>query len=188
MLNKSLFRLLAVATSVVLVGCASPASSVNMTMRSADSTEARAKVPDWAQKSMAVKDVTGGKETNPAWMSSVSSSAFRAALEESLRALNMHAVGGEARYELVAHLNKLDQPFGGFNMTVTASVTYELVERGSGKTVWQQAVVTPYTASVSDAFVGSERLKLANEGAIRTNISQLVQRLQALNASDVAVR
>ncbi len=53
----------------------------------------------------------------------------------------------------------------GFDMTVTSTVTYTLIERASGKTVWQKSVDAPFTAKTSDAFVGTERLRLANEGS-----------------------
>ena len=45
--------------------------------------------------------------------------------------------------------------------------------------VWTEQVVTPFTATMGDAFVGSTRLKLANEGAVRKNIAQLVAKLGA---------
>ena len=38
---------------------------------------------------------------------------------------------------------------------------------------------TPYTADFSAAFVATERLRLANEGSIRTNIGQFMDKLRA---------
>ena len=38
-----------------------------------------------------------------------------------------------------------------------------------------------YTAEFSDAFLAMERLKLANEGASRENITELIERLYQLN-------
>ena len=68
----------------------------------------------------------------------------------------------------------------GLDMTVTATVTYTLVERATGKTAWEKVIVAPYTAKFGDSLLGVERLKLANEGAIRTNISNLLDDLYRL--------
>ena len=65
-------------------------------------------------------------------------------------------------------------------MTVTASINYVLTERASGKTVYTKTITLPYTAKFSDAFAGYERLRLANEGAARENIKQLIDELIAL--------
>ena len=56
-------------------------------------------------------------------------------------------------------------------------VDYSLKERASGETALQTQVVTPYTADLGDAFLGVERLKVASEGAIRTNIERLIREL-----------
>jgi hypothetical protein len=175
--------------TLYVAGCATPASSSNMTMRAADATSVRQGTPEALKANVALRDVTGGKETNPAWVSNVGSSEFERALEDSLRSVGMLSSNRQAgRFQLVAHLEKLDQPFLGLDMTVTATVTYTLVERAGGKTAWQKAVVTPYTAKIGDAFVGSERLRLANEGAIRQNITTLVGELQQLKVADVTLR
>lgn len=180
---------LSVVSAIWLVGCATPASSTNMTLRAAEATEVRQRTPEALKGNVALRDVTGGKETNPAWVSNVSSSEFERALEESLRSVGMLSSNRQTgRYQLVAHLEKLDQPFAGFDMTVTSTVGYSLVERSTGKAVWQKSLVTPYTAKMGDAFVGSERLRLANEGTIRQNISQLIAELQQLKVTAVALK
>ena len=92
------------------------------------------------------------------------------------------------RYLLMAHLEKLEQPFMGFDMTVTAAVAYTLIERSTGKTVWQKSIATPYTAKVGDAFVGTERLRLANEGSVRQNITQLIGELQQAKVAELTLR
>jgi hypothetical protein len=179
----------ALAACAVLAGCATPATSTNMTMRAADATTSRQATPEALKANVALRDVTGGKETNPMWMSSVGSSEFERALEDSLRSVGMLAANRQSgRFQLVAHLAKLDQPFGGFDMTVTATVNYLLIERASGKTVWEKSLTTPYTAKLGDALVGTARMRLANEGTIRQNISQLVAELQQLKAGDIALR
>jgi len=162
-------------TVIVSSGCASPARVEQMQVASPLATRvAIAGSP--LKEQVAIKDVTGGRETNPMWVSNVSSSDFERALEASLRDAGLLSANRQSgRYQLVAHLLKLDQPFAGFSMTVTATVQYALVERSTGQAAWERTITTPYTAQASDAFLGSERLKLANEGAARANIEKLVE-------------
>lgn len=168
-----------ISIALFLSGCATPARVDQMQVNSTLATRtAAANSP--LKESIAVKDVTGGKETNPMWISNVSSSDFSRALEASLKDSGLLSNNNQgSKYTLVAHLQKLDQPLFGASMTVTATVQYSLVERQTGKEVFARTVSMPYTAAWNDAFLGAERLKLANEGAIRVNIQQLIDALLA---------
>lgn len=178
-LSLAAFTVLALA----LGGCAAPARVDQM--QTSSSLAARTAVANSPMKeSIAVKDVTGGKETNPMWVSNVSSSDFARALEGSLKDAGLLSGNNQgSKYMLVAHLQKLDQPLFGASLTVTATVQYSLVERSTNKEVFARTVSMPYTAAWNDAFLGSERLKLANEGAIRVNIQQLIDALMAAKVS-----
>lgn len=182
-----LISVIVVAAATLLAGCATPARVDQMTVSAAQAAKyANATSP--LKKNVAIKDVTGGRETNPMWTSQVDSSGFEAALQESLKAtglLSQHRQTGD--YVLTADMGKLEQPMVGFDMTVTASVTYILSERKTGKEVFRRTLATPYTAKVGDAFVGSERLKLANEGAVRVNIEKLTEELYALKFGNITV-
>lgn len=171
------------AVALALVGCAAPARVDQMqTSSSMETRNAAANSP--LKDAITVKDVTGGKETNPMWVSNVSSSDFARALEASLKDAGLLSGNNQAsKYMLVAHLQKLDQPLFGASLTVTATVQYSLVERSTNKEVFARTVSMPYTAAWNDAFLGSERLKLANEGAIRVNIQQLIDALLAAKVS-----
>ena len=127
-------------------------------------------------QAVSVGDVAGGKDTNPLWKSNVSSDDFAEALRQSLAAHAMLSTQ-TGTYRLDANLDKVQQPLAGFNMTVTATVSYTLTNVGTGATVFSETVETPYTAKMGDAFVGVKRLQLANEGAIKENISTLMERL-----------
>lgn len=190
---KNTLRLAALATAIAaaaaMSGCATPANSGNMVVRAATATDLRNLTPEALKTNIAVRDVTGGKETNPAWVSNIGSADFMTAIEESLRSVGMLAANKQAgKLQLVAHLEKVDQPFLGFDMTVTTTVAYTLIDRASGKTVWKQTLAAPYTAKLSDAFAGFERLRLANEGSVRENVTRLIQGLQTLKASDITVQ
>jgi hypothetical protein len=127
-------------------------------------------------KSTATPTVTGGKETSPLWKSNVSSADFAEALKQSLSA-NTILASENARYKLAASLIELKQPLIGMSMTVISRVKYVLMDAADDSVIWDKEITAPYTAKMSDAFVGSKRLQLANEGAIRENIKQLVDSL-----------
>lgn len=184
-MKRIVLMLLPIVFATLLTGCAAPARMEQMT---ATVSPQQRIAPTGLRTNIAVRDVTGGKETNPMWISNVGSSEFEQALEASLRDAGLLAGGKQAgKYTLVAHLENVDQPLGGFNMTVTATVSYSLVERATGKEVLSRRVSLPYTASFDSAFAGSERLRIANEGAVRVNISKLIEELFALNVEKVAL-
>jgi len=171
--------------AAALAGCAAPARIDQMKVDSPLATRtAIASSP--LKANVAIKDVTGGSETNPMWMSSVSSQGFERALEASLRDAGLLSAGRQMGiYQLQAHMQKLDQPFIGASMAVTSTVQYVLIERASGKQVAARSWVTPYTAAWNASFLGAERLKLANEGSARENIQQLIGWLAGLKVTGV---
>ena len=128
------------------------------------------------KNAIAVGAVTGGEETNPLWASQVSNGNFKAALEDSLT-LSVLKGNADAPYVLNAKLVSLHQPMAGFDMTVTSTVEYSLLATGKPAPVLSETVVAPYTAKFGEAFVGVERLRLANEGAMRENIKEIIAHL-----------
>ena len=173
-----------IASASLLGGCASGARIENMEVAG---QPAQRIAPTPLRKQLAVRDISGGNETSPLWKSNVGNSEFRGALTNSLRATGLLAEGAPPRFALDAQLNALEQPMFGLDMTVTANVTYTLANQANGKTLWQQTLVTPYTARFSDAFAGYERLRLANEGAIRANIGQLTDALMKLGIDQIGL-
>lgn len=170
---KNTLALLAV---VVLAGCATPAAVEQMAV-----SLPVIQTNPALKNSVAVADVTGGRETNPMWASQVSSDAFRRALEQSLASSGMFSkLLAGSKYQLTADLTRLDQPMLGFDMTVTATVRYSLIDSQTRKEVYARVFQIPYTAKVSDAFLGVQRLKLANEGAVKANIEAFINDLIAL--------
>lgn len=174
---------LAALVTLTLVGCASPARVEEMQVNNSLATRTAASGSKF-KEGIAIKDVTGGKETNPMWVSNVSSADFSRALEASLKDAGLLSPNNQgSKYVLVAHLQKLDQPLMGASMTVTATVQYSVVDRATNAEVFSRTVALPFTAAWNAAFAGSERLKLANEGAIRVNIEELIKALVAVKVS-----
>ncbi len=130
------------------------------------------------REAITVGAVEGGKETNPLWTSEVSNEDFAEALRQSLAAHAMLAIDDGA-YRLDAEMEELKQPLAGFNVSVTARVRYMLTALASDETVFAETIETKYTAKMGDALVGVKRLQLANEGAVKANISALIEALIA---------
>lgn len=167
--------------AVALSACASPARTSNMVVdRASSSAAATSGSPLVGAINLA--EVSGGEPTNPMWTSEVGNAEFREALRLSLIANNLLSLApAQARYNLTADLHSLSQPMIGLDMTVTAAVRYILVEMdsqtGEPALRFNELVTMPYTATFGDSPIGIERLRLANEGAIRENITELLARL-----------
>jgi len=110
--------------------------------------------------------------------------ALQQALEESLYAVGMRPMSPEppARFELQAELLQLDQPLvPALGVTVGTAVRYTLVDKASGKTVYQRRIANTDEAGLGEAVLSpSERLRIANERALRANINLLLRDLVTL--------
>jgi hypothetical protein len=134
-----------------------------------------------------VGEVTGGKETNPLWTSEVSNTDFAEALRQTLTAHAMLASTG-GTYRIDAEMQKLKQPFAGFNMTVTSTVRYKATDLATNAVVFDEVVEVPYTATTGDAFLGVKRLQLANEGSVKGNMTKFIELLiEKLDAAPTPV-
>ena len=178
--------ILVTTLALVLTGCAAASDPGAMMYAVSDATIISESSP--LHNSVNLADVTGGKDTNPLWVSKVSNEDFAEALSQTLSAHTMLATG-EGDYLLTATLQKLKQPvLGGIDLKVTSTVKYELTKVSTGETVMSEVIETPYTAKFSDAFIAVERLKLANEGSIKSNIERLIKTMiRNVNAMSVPV-
>jgi hypothetical protein len=130
------------------------------------------------QHAVQINGVSGGTETNPLWMSKVGNAEFQSALQSSLGAAGLLA-NGQGRYQLNAKLEALHQPFAGFDLTVHSQVRYNLTDLTTNKPIFDRQIDADYTATVGDAFIAVERLRLANEGSIKKNIQTFMDQLIA---------
>lgn len=168
--------LLAIFGFVVLMsGCATPATYQGMIPATFETT---AKHPH----SVGV-NVGGGQETNPMWKSQVSDSVFSQALVESITKSQVftrviEGKGGD--YLLTVTLVSMEQPSFGASFTVKMEAGWSLKNNTTGAAVWQESVRSEHTATMGDAFVGTERLRLATEGAARNNIKQGLGKISKL--------
>lgn len=163
-------------TLTYLSGCASPAEVSMMTVDVDNKIQFASNSPYY--KNLAVSSVAGSSETHPLWTSQVSSEDFKAALESSLNAAGLLNSNESPRYYLTARLITLDQPLVGANMTVRTTVDYAIEDKKLGQQVFDETVDASFTSTMSDAFMGVTRLKMANEGSIKRNITLFLNKLK----------
>lgn len=166
----------------LMAGCGTPSEPLSMGLGAADALQMRAWVPDALRQNVGLGPVTGGQATNRWWGSKVSSAALEQAFEDSLRSVGMFPLTREAgRYQLDVKLADLDQPMVSLDTTVRLGISYSLVERASKAVVYQRTVRNAATVELGDKLLPVERLRLANEAAIRDSIKLVLRDLVALN-------
>jgi hypothetical protein len=167
-----------------LAGCGTPSQPLPMTLAPVDALQIRGWVPEALKSRIAVAAVRGGGETGRWWGSKVSAAVLQQALEESLFAVGMRPPSPEPepRYELQAELDALEQPLvPALGVTVGVAVRYALVDRVAGKVVYQRRIANAEDARLGEALLSpSERLRIANERALRANINLLLRDLVTL--------
>lgn len=167
-------KLVLIVLVTVLAGCATPASQQAMSVSLQDLP---ASMSTKLKGQMIVNKVTGGKDTNPMWTSQVDAEGFKGALDKSIALIGYKSNdASNAKYSVDANLQNLDQPVFGLTFDVVSTVLYTV----NGDNKQRQIPVTATgTASTSDAFIGVERLRIANERSIKENIKQFLQKLSA---------
>lgn len=183
--------LLAGLLCALLGACGTPTQPLTMALSPADALQLSSWVPEGLKGNVELDPVKGGEATDRWWGSRVSSQALSQALEESLGGVGMlpMAPTPAARYQLRVQLLSLDQPLLAADTTVTVAIHYSLVAKADGAVLYQRSVRTTGTAGLSDALLSqTERLRLANEGAVRANIASAVRDLLPLKLPESALR
>ena len=124
-------------------------------------------------KSTGIGEITGSAKTNKLWKAQISKEIFEDALRQTL---GLHAIlsEGSGKYKVSAKLKELRQPFLGLELAVTARVGYKVTRTSDSFIVFNRVITETYTSTLKDSLVFSDRLKLANEGAIKDNIKKFI--------------
>lgn len=177
---KSFLRILCLSSAVLitasLTGCASPAEVSNMTAMPAINGKKFA-------QSISV-DVKGGSETNALSSSNVSDADLKAAIEASIANSGLFKTvvqGKNGDYELTVTVTRVDKPLFGASFTVTMETAWSLVKLSDKSIAMRKVIYSAHTASMSDAFVGVTRLRLAVEGAVQNGIKQGLEAIAKLD-------
>lgn len=162
-------------TGALLSGCATATQPAAMTPTALT-------VAKKHTQSVSLK-VVGGSETSAAGAPKISDADFETALRAAIEQSRLFAsVAGEADagYHLDIAIVRLEQPMFGASMKVTLETNWTLRRRGENVPVWQKAITSTFTAGATSSFVGVTRVRLANEGAARTNIEDALKQISAL--------
>lgn len=171
---RRLAAAVAVASLMGLAACASASRPEAMTLSATPGLTASA--GDLGYHSVTSVIVSGGHETNPIGGSDVSNADFKTALENSLAAAGY--MGSDGRPMVVtANVVELNQPVMGLDFSVTSRIQYSVTS--DGRVVFNDLVAATATATMGEALLGDERLRLANEKSIKENIKQFITRFRA---------
>lgn len=163
----------AVAGLMGVAACATPSNPAMMSLPATPGLTASA--GDIGYKSVTTVSVSGGQETNPLWTAEVSNDAFKTALESSLTAAGY--MGTEGRpLTVTAALIELKKPFAGLDLTVTSQVRYTV--SSADRSIFDETVSATGTASMGDALMATERLRMANEKSMKENIREFLRRFR----------
>ncbi len=124
-------------------------------------------------------EVGGGEEPNPLFEITVGADDFHQSLLQALDRQGFLSDQKGAPFQLKAYIIEVKHPRAAFSITVDSFVRYTLIRVKDGSSVFDDVLQGTFTAGVVDAFFGIERLRIAEEGSIRANISALLGRLQA---------
>jgi hypothetical protein len=161
-----------------LGACATPASYTSMVPELASADLGPGPAPSY-RGAITVAPVGIGNDTSAPWTSQIGSAEFQEALVRTLMLANL-ASAQNGRFRLEATLLGLERPYAGFAMTVTASVAYRLTDTATGAVVYQDTRTSVGTASLNDAVLNVNRLRIADERALRANLRKLIEDLYAL--------
>lgn len=173
-------RFLMITFALTVTGCASGAKIVNMIPQD---------LPVVKEHPYSVRvQAAGGRETEWWSTSQISDESFHEALYKSLSQSGVFrqvVKEGEADYLLDVFISGMKQPIMAFNMTVSVTANWKLIDLSNNKVVFEELIPTPYKAGMNESWIGVKRLRLANEGAVRENIKQGIRKLAELDLDHV---
>lgn len=175
---QSMIRSLSVvalcAAALAMGGCATASKPENMVPTAA--------IAGQHAKTTSVV-VAGGSATSALGKSQISNEAFQQAIVMSIeknKTFSSVVKGAGGDYQLAVTVVSMDQPSFGFSFTVKMEAAWSL-KKADGTVVMQESIKSEGTAGATEAFAGTERLRLANEYAARANIAAALEKIGKLS-------
>lgn len=165
-----------VVFALILGGCASPADRSAMTPQNLA-------ISKHYPYSLHVQ-TSGGAETGAMDSSNVADADLKAAIEDAVSQSKLFKAivqGSGGDYELSVRVTSLAKPIFGATFTVDMETAWSLTRVSDHTAVLRKSVKSSGTATMSDAFAGVTRLRLAVEAATRNNITQGLTAIAELN-------
>jgi hypothetical protein len=164
--------LTAVASVGLLSGCAGATRPAELAVRTAPAST----TSSLAGQIRLVR-LERGQVGDPMWTAEMGSSSFVTALAHSLAAAGYLAPDPDAATVVVtATVERFDQPLKGINYDITSKVRYTVSANGEIRDI---PIVATGSATLVDHVVAAERLRIANERAVKANIRAFLDKLAA---------
>jgi hypothetical protein len=129
---------------------------------------------DPAYRQVAVSEIAGGSKRQWLLGSAISAVALRGAIDSALNAAGYLAPNSAtAELRLRANLVRHDRPRFSFTTVVTTAIRYRATLHSTGVVLLDTLIQSTGRVPMSEAFIGTTRLRLANEAAIRANLACL---------------
>lgn len=169
-------RLLLAAVWLAGLGACAPPASYSAMVAGAPPGQGPAPI---YRNAITVGSVTLGRDVGTPWTSAVGPDQVQQALVQTLAVAGL-GQPANGRFRLDGLLLTLDRPYAGFAMTVTATIAWRLTNTTNGVVVYDRTLRSLGTATLDDAITNENRLRIADQRAIRANLQQLVQDLYTL--------
>jgi uncharacterized protein YcfL len=153
--------------SFALVGCSTPATRGAMTPQGIV-------VSKHNPYSVHVQ-TSGGAETSATSGSNISDAELKASIEDIViqsKVFKSIVQGAGGDYELSVRVVSLSKPLFGATFTVEMEAAWSLTKQADRSVLMRKSVKSSGKATMGEAFVGANRLRMAVENAARDNISQ----------------
>jgi hypothetical protein len=162
---------------IFLMGCATPSNFAAMSVSRNEMNIAKNESKLF-KENITLAKLSGGQKSTI--VSKVDNEGFSKAIENSLSNVGFLSSDPSAAYQLTVALEELKQPLMGLDLKVVCKAKYTLYDNKHKRVVFEETLTTPYTAPFSSAFVAAERLRLANEGAVKENIKKFLMEINTL--------
>jgi hypothetical protein len=161
---------------VFIFGCAFGAKMENMAYQGDKKT-----YDERLKNNVGIVSVYGGERTTPVGPPAISNEEFSRAVKKSLSEQDLLSENGKFQLEILIADN--NRPSFGADMTVTTYVQYVLTDTNTNSMIFDEIIFTSYTVALDDAFAGTKRIRLANEGSGKMNIEKFLEKLSELTIS-----
>ncbi|MCK5874922.1 MAG: hypothetical protein KAG82_09555 [Alcanivoracaceae bacterium] len=162
----------------LLGGCASAAKVEYMVYEAEEGAVSYSEV---LIGNVSVRNVSGGKKTNPMLTAKISNDAFIEALEKTLS--NEGLLSSDGQYQIDANILEVSSPMVGLDMSATTRIHYILSDKSSQTLILDKTLSTTKTAKPGDAIVAAVRQRKSVEMSGKENIKEFLQVLSEIDFS-----
>lgn len=159
--------------SLLLIACSSSVSVDDLTFQGQKRQYSERLAYKIELSSVRVKD-----DFDSDWLSEVGQKNFYTALKKSLLAQGLLSDNGN--FMLEVELIDVKQKQQSFDRQVITHINYKFIDTIANNTVFDEVIISSYTATFNDAITEGNRINYARQQAAQKNIKMLLDKLAAL--------